>query len=183
MKLIKTEDEQGVMYSLSGDNLPDNYVLSKQNCEEEFAKAMGIVDVEKLAYHLSNEEYSYETHLKSAVAPLKIGFKKGFNKAMELNKDKVFTLEDMTKAIEMARQEIIGVIGRSPLFSDNEIIQSLQKLTEIEVEIITDKSLIGQCDCPCHTNKGIRHIMACCNPKRVETPKLDNKGRLILKII
>jgi hypothetical protein len=36
MKLIKTEDEQGVMYSLSGDNLPENYVLSKQNCDEIF---------------------------------------------------------------------------------------------------------------------------------------------------
>ena len=34
--LIKTEDEQGVMYSLSGDNLPENYVLSKQNCDEIF---------------------------------------------------------------------------------------------------------------------------------------------------
>jgi hypothetical protein len=50
------------------------------------------------------------------------------------------------------------------------------KQYEIEMESI----LVGQCNCPCHTNKGMIHSMACCNPKRIEQPKLDSSGCLIL---
>jgi len=75
MKLIKTENEQGVMYSLSGDNLPENYVLSKENCDELF----GIVDVEKLAVQFMIDE-SYGQSDSS----LWKGYLFGFNKAMEL---------------------------------------------------------------------------------------------------
>ena len=60
--------------------------LSKQNCDELF----GVMDVEKLA-----EEYGS----KFAHSYYPEDFIAGFNKAMELNKDKVFTLEDVKKAM------------------------------------------------------------------------------------
>ena len=147
MKLIKTADEQGVMYSLSGDNLPENYVLSKQNCDEEFAKAMGIVDVEKLAEKLSpNSSWKY-------------GFIRGFNKAMELNKDKVFTLEDIEEAFAYGQ---LNQVHNQKYFSGSKTyIQSLQQPTEINVEIVMD----------------------ICGDKvyAVPEPKLDSEGCLILK--
>jgi hypothetical protein len=170
MKLIKTEDEQGVMYSLSGDNLPENYVLSKQNCDELF----GVVDVEKLAEEFLEKHKFASSHIADITS-----FKYGFNKAMALNKDKLFTLEDMKKAYFKGDYDALYDGAYSE--KENEFIQSLQKPTEIEVDIVTESKLIGQCNCPCHTKKGIRHIKACCNPKRIEQPKLDSEGCLILK--
>jgi hypothetical protein len=129
MKLIKTEDEQGVMYSLSGDNLPENYVLSKQNCDEIFA----VVDVEKLARERLNAT-GWDADL-----PFIAGFKDGFNKAMELNKDKVFTLEDVKKAIKLSREKDEYKFDGKDCeykFQDKEIIKSFIQPTEIEVEIV-----------------------------------------------
>ena len=80
-----------------------------------------------------------------------------FNKAMELNKDKLFTLEDMmncwNKALKF--QEHKETLG--------EFIQSLQQPTEIEVEIVMD----------------------ICGDKVYAVPelKLDENGCLILKKI
>jgi hypothetical protein len=100
----------------------------------------------------------------------KDGVKNGFKKAMELNKDKVFTLEDMKKAISMARkgsqERLHDGYGNftQPIFvlnntSSDEIIQSLQQPTEIDVVIVT-KTYMPE-------------------PK----PLLDGNGRLILKKI
>jgi hypothetical protein len=163
MKLIKSEDEQGTMYSLSGDNLPDNYVLSKQNCEEEFAKAMGVVDVEKLAIEL----YPYHFGTEKRIA-----FKSGFNKAMELNKDKVFTRQDIIHALTYGVRE--AKIGRT----HSQILEEyrtnhLQQPTEIDVEIVTESMNIDEIR---EQRKGFLNA-------NLNKPKLDNKGRLILKII
>jgi len=149
MKLIKTKDEQGVMYSLSADNLPDNYVLSKQNCDEIF----GVVDVEKLAEDFAKYHSIYPT----AQDDTEYGFKNGFNKAMELNKDKLFTLEDMmncwNKALKF--QDYKETFG--------EYIQSIQQPTEMDVEIVTVPAL---------SNNG--------NVYYGDIPKLDSQGCLIL---
>lgn len=116
--LIKSEDETGRFYALSGDNLPENYTLSKQNCDEIF----GVVDVEKLAREEACDCEAPECDVRD-------DYKKGFNKAMELNKDKVFTLEDMVKAR-----------NRGDWYSDEDwdnYIESLQQPT-IAVVIVTE---------------------------------------------
>ena len=175
-KLIKTEDEQGVMYSLSGDNLPENYVLSKQNCEEEFAKAMGVIDIDKLAEKLSpNSSWKY-------------GFIRGFNKAMELNKDKVFTESDIFSVVNHILSKLVKVDGfdQKYLFPE-EVYQEvtwktkqIQQPTEIDVEIEMEKvvdetKIIGAI-------KGVKG-----SGDKITTyksvPKLDSSGCLILKKI
>ena len=103
------------------------YKLSKQNCDEIF----GVVDVEKLATEVE-ENLDFREFCSTS-------FKLGFNKAMELNKDKVFTLEDVIKAIRFGFD--VGFCSNSDNklkrlgLSEDEFIQSLQQPTEIEVEI------------------------------------------------
>jgi hypothetical protein len=98
--------------------------LSKQNCDELF----GVMDVEKLA-----EEYGS----KFAHSYYPEDFIAGFNKAMELNKDKVFTVEQIIEAFEAGRKRgmdwELGENNTHPICS--EFIQSLQQPSEIEVEI------------------------------------------------
>ena len=163
MKLIKTEDEQGVMYSLSGDNLPENYVLSKQNCDEIF----GVVDVDKWVKEKVDNRFN-ETDGYHKVVYVE-GLVEGFNKAMELNKDKVFTLEDIKKVIKLSREKDEYKFDGKDCeykFQDKEIIQSLQQPTEIEVEIVTTTRMEnGKSGIDTPTIK----------------PKLDSEGCLILK--
>jgi hypothetical protein len=124
--------------------------LSKQNCDEIF----GVVDVEKLA-----EEYGS----KFAHSYYPEDFIAGFNKAMELNKDKVFTVEQIIEAFEAGRKRgmdwELGENNTHPICS--EFIQSLQQPTEIEVEI----------EMWFH---GTRH------KKGEWIPKLDSEGCLVL---
>jgi hypothetical protein len=136
--------------------------LSKQNCDEIF----GVVDVEK---YISEDSFDKIIYSNS--------YKQGFNKAMELNKDKVFTLEDMRKAIDKAKQgsvkETHNGYGRptEPRFvlddlSYEEIIQSLQQPTEIEVISVMEE---------------VQEIYRDGTVKWERCPKLDSSGNLILK--
>jgi len=169
-KLIKTvvnyllEDSKGVV--IGSTSTKEINKLSKQNCDEIF----GVVDVEKLAEDFAKNNSIYPT----AQDDTEYGFKYGFKKAMEFNKDKVFTLEDMRKAIEMS-SDIKYVT-----FSIDEIIQSLQQPTEIEVMIVMKKvvdetKVIGAV-------KGIKG-----SGDKITTyksvPKLDSEGCIILKKI
>jgi hypothetical protein len=98
--------------------------LSKQNCDEIF----GVVDVEKLAKEESYKAFSQTVWIN--------GFKAGFNKAMELNKDKVFTLEDMKRAFSRGKD-----LTAEERFKFTEweaftkLVDSIQP-TEIEVDIV-----------------------------------------------
>jgi hypothetical protein len=125
--------------------------LSKQNCDEIF----GVVDVEKLAENKYGKGI-YEIEQVDA-------YVEGFNKAMELNKDKLFTLEDMmncwNKALKF--QEHKQTFG--------EYIQSLQQPTEIDVVIVMERILEG--------------LDEMCQPQYAKVPKLDSSGNLILKKI
>ena len=96
--------------------------LSKQNCDEIF----GVVDAGKLA----EEEIPYSS--STTINVQRMRFIHGFNKAMELNKDKLFTIEDMRKAI-ITMQVSHNVIRTTK--DREELIQSLQQPKEIEVEI------------------------------------------------
>ena len=153
------------------------FKLSKQNCDEIF----GVVDVEKLAH-----EFSHNLRGRSSLYAI-IGFDAGFNKAMELNKDKRFTSRDMLSAYIQGTND--GTEFESLMDYDSEdfdeahefakqaereFIKSLQQPTEIEVKIEMECKI------------GCEHIVfngensLCCGDK---TPKLDSDGCLILKKI
>ena len=141
------------------------YKLSKQNCDEIF----GVIDVEKL-FNEVDETIDFHEFCFSS-------FKLGFNKAMELNKDKQFTSRDMLSAYMEGTND--GTQFESLMDYDSEdfddahefakqaereFIQSLQQPTEIEVEIeMRTASLVYKTD----------EVL----------PKLDANGCLILKKI
>jgi hypothetical protein len=133
MKLIKLENGYynlesenkviGTTYEFSsdvGDVIPYKR-LSKQNCDEIF----GVIDVDNLVDKFV-EGLDISEKVKHAI---QFGYQEGLIKAMELNKDKLFTVEDMKKAIYIAWED--------DNLSSTDIIQSLQQPTEIEVEIVT----------------------------------------------
>jgi hypothetical protein len=185
-KLIKTGSDY-LLRDMGGNVLAitngttEGRKLSKQNCDEIF----GVVDVGKLALEecnntdplrLDSQKYKQDPYFR-------IGYLKGYNKAMELN-DKLFTVKDM-KAI-FAFGHVVGMNNILAIQSQHspqplpkpdsdklrdEVIQSLQQPTEIEVDI---RCYIGNGDKesdsfkePLVTNTGI--------------PKLDENGCLILK--
>jgi len=111
--------------------------LSKKNCDEMF----GVIDVDDLAYkhrrvYQDSFEGMNECIMKDAMHQ-QVGFVAGFNKAMELNKEKLFTVEDVRKAMSIGLS--IGY-GRQFEIENKSVeidsyIKSLQQPTEIEVEI------------------------------------------------
>ncbi len=166
-KLIKTEKHymikmDGVGYITDYEStLP--YKLSKQNCDEIF----GIVDVEKLAYdfswnHQSDPNYGDTIHI----------FTEGFNKAMKLNKDKVFTLEDVILIAEYVRVASQSTPNERTKNLVDEYLYA-QQPTEIEVEI--------EMECPqCQEWGFVSECRNDCNKKFLQ-PKLDSEGCLTLK--
>jgi hypothetical protein len=167
-KLIKTdvnyllEDDKGVVIASTSTKEGING-LTKQNCDEIF----GAVDVDKLAEDFAKYHSIYPT----AQDDTEYGFKNGFNKAIEINKDKVFTLSDMKRAFNCGRD--LESIDR---FEDwrtfTHFINSLQP-TEIEVEIKTE---------PCFYDQSLGGFSTSyTEDKPKEQPKLDSDGCLILK--
>jgi hypothetical protein len=160
----------------------DIYNLSKQNCDEIF----GVVDVEKLADEFIEQHKFASSHIADITS-----FRCGFNKAMELNKDKVFTLEDvmlawdagvMSKSIVDANW--MGNIKDVKLeehkkFYRTEMEYLVQQPTEIEVEI----EMV--CPHPEDTYRcGLQYGCdsdGCNHPNKI--PYLDSLGNLILKKI
>ncbi len=169
MELIKRQDRYD-LYGSDGSKIassdPNPFgKLSKENCDEIF----GVVDVERLA----NETFT-ETNpsLKEYEEGLHIGFKEGFNKAMELNKDKLFGVKEVVELCKILLSNPYEKCGKTYQELTDNYIQSLQQPTEIEVDI---RCYIGNGDKesdsfkePLVTNTGI--------------PKLDENGCLILKI-
>jgi hypothetical protein len=150
--------------------------LSKQNCDDIF----GVVDVEKLAevrFSGSDDITNYN---------LRFGFQEGFNKAMELNKEKLFTLEDVRNAIELAQggsmQEVHNGYGISTELtfvldnlSTDEIIQSIQQPKEIDVEVVT---LIDYFDSSNKLYLSTDEAAKYCTDTGI--PYTDSEGNLIL---
>jgi hypothetical protein len=148
--------------------------LSKQNCDEMF----GIVDVEKLADVCGTESCDdNDRHF----------FKEGFNKCLELNKDKLFTVGDMKNAyIQGTNDGAQFESMRDHDCEDNELwkfaeevhkefMDSLKQPTEIEVEIVMG-TLCRQIDCVDDTRLIESKIVW-----GKEDPMLDENGCLILK--
>jgi hypothetical protein len=168
-KLVKQGD-RWVLYNEDGSKMalstesPYNK-LSKENCDEIF----GVVDVGKLALEecnntdplrLDSQKYKQDPYFR-------IGFLKGYNKAMELNKDKLFTENDLRLAMHF------GKFGEgNGQTTTIGFIKSLQP-TEIEVEIC------------CYIGNGDKESDSFKEPLVTNTgiPKLDENGCLILKRI
>jgi hypothetical protein len=128
--------------------------LSKQNCDEIF----GVTDVEMLAKEESYKAFSQTVWIN--------GFKAGFNKAMELNKDKLFTLEQMSVAYNTNRsgtlfEQLINSFGGQPTEIDVEIV----------MEVVPDFYSRSDEDGSIFTSN------------KKEQSKLDSEGNLILKKI
>jgi hypothetical protein len=164
--------------------------LSKQNCDEIF----GVVDVEKLineadTTHLN--QYTSDSH----ELMFDEGFKMGFNKAMRLNKDKLFTVEDFNNFIdfvinEKSKEHAFGITNKElinchlstyGIFQMKDLrkiyidtfIQSLQQPIEVEVEIKME---------PCFYDDSLGGFSTSyTEDKPKEQPKLDSDGCLILK--
>jgi len=176
-KLIKTdvnyllEDNKGVV--IGSTSTKEINKLSKQNCDEIFGVGM---DIGKICIECLAEDYSKLTvffmpdsdEVPTAKQILEyekiseIAYKAGLIKGLKLNKDKVFTLEDMmncwNKALKFQdHKETLG-----------EYIQSIQQPTEIEVEIETTMRPVW----------GDESSM-----RATYVTKLDSEGCLILKKI
>jgi hypothetical protein len=148
------------------------YKLSKENCDEIF----GIVDVEKLAEQEVFQEYydwGGEVFSEDYLISKRLHFIEGFNKAMELNGDKMFTVEDIKRAF------IAGSNFTSPdevvlnkTFGESMIslIKSLQQPTEIGVEVDMEDYVKYVPKTPGNT----------VYPDRGVKPKLDENDCLIL---
>jgi ERCC4-related helicase len=145
--------------------------LSKQNCE---AIANG--------YNLNELAYGYDLYEKGNFVGQMRAYKAGFQKAIELNKDKLFSQEDMYKmfiygdSITTAKKNV-NTLKNKPLDEFfNDFIQSLQQQTEWDVEILME--IYDDPDFIEDLNKEMR-----LTPKILKKPKLDNEGCLILKRI
>jgi hypothetical protein len=165
-KLIKHKfgynlvDTNGEFIATSKDEYSNGvnlkYWLSKENCDEIF----GVVSPEVMM-----------KDIECNCDKTKEGYIIGFQMAMELNKDKVFTEKDMEIMFEFGyrKNNLIETTFKSAL----NFIQSSQKPTEIEVEIVMEPYHDGE-----FIDDGKTHIV---EPKW--RPKFDEDGCLILKRI
>jgi hypothetical protein len=132
-KLIKTdvnyllEDNKGVV--IGSTSTKEINKLSKQNCDEIF----GVVNVDKWVKEKVDNRFN-ETDGYHKVVYVE-GLVEGFNKAMELNKDKVFTLEDMNNAMDWIMTQYFEFHEQPTTGRREQYLESLQQSTEIEVEI------------------------------------------------
>jgi hypothetical protein len=148
------------------------YKLSHENCDEIF----GVVNVEKLVeeeYFKFDQETRvvHRRQLQESLASM-------FNKAMELNKDKQFTLDEAAK-IWFAGQKYWETSGVSITFEDL-TEKMLRQPTEIEVEIEMEE--YGYCEgCRKAGMWHCAHADTCGYAETRQQPKLDESGCIILK--
>ena len=83
-------------------------------------KPLNINEIEELIYGYSVEKMAEKECIGNQA---KRGFNKGFQAAMEINKDKLFTIEDMRKAINISFRR--GNERKAFFDSDYDIIESL----------------------------------------------------------
>ena len=165
-KLIKRDNDY-CLYNESGETIAASWAnvtgkkLSKQNCDEIF----GVIDVNMIT-SLLRKEFEVRFNIEAPEPKIQGGYWdrgldyqcgviSGFNKAMELNKDKLFTIEDLYLVFALGKNNDESRI--------NKLINSRLQPTEIEVEILC----LHTGDPEYTTNTGL--------------PKLDEDGCLILK--
>ena len=146
-----TKEFHGEGYLLGTTTVSDAPRLSFKNCQ---AIERGY-DLDELAIESSREYF-----IKPIESPIfTFGYEEGFQKALELNNTKLYTLEDMMNCWNKA----LTFQDHKELFGYH--IQSLkQKEWDVEVEMV-----------PAMSNNG--------NVYYGDIPKLDENGCLILKRI
>ncbi len=148
VELVKRQDRYD-LYGVDGAKIASSAPnpfgkLSKENCNEIF----GVVDVDDLAYkhrrvYQDSFEWMNECIMKDAMHQ-QIGFVAGFNKAMELNKDKLFTATNLRVGmisllyLEKEKHEFSEAFKERQFKFVDDYVQSLQQPTEIEVEIVSE---------------------------------------------
>jgi hypothetical protein len=111
------------------------YYLSEQNCDEIFRVFDVNSEVEAIVKTICPDDRGKDVIYGTGMA---VGIQ-CFNKAMELNKDKVFTLEDIEEAFAYGQ---LNQVHNQKYFSGSKTyIQSLQQPTEIEVMIVMEDSI------------------------------------------
>lgn len=123
-RTFATTDWRGVH---KGANSATQYHLSREGCDRLFEPT----DADKIFLDLFGVPLN-----KSAINRYE-GFVEGFEKAMELNKDKLFTEADIRKAYQKGEEDSYTQGGLTKQKEDD-YIQSLQQPKEIEVEIETE---------------------------------------------
>jgi hypothetical protein len=119
---IYTLMKDGKMIASDDIDFQKDYELQKlsiENCNLIF----GIFDVEKLAEDFAKNNSIYP----SAKDDTEYGFKHGFNKALELNKDKKFSLEQVIEAMSLYK--------RNEFAMSKVLVMVLEEPQDIEVEI------------------------------------------------
>lgn len=119
---IYTLMKDGKMIASDDIDFQKDYELQKlsiENCNLIF----GIFDVEKLAEDFAKNHSIYP----SAKDDTEYGFKHGFNKALELNKDKKFSLEQVIEAMSLYK--------RNEFAMSKVLVMVLEEPQDIEVEI------------------------------------------------
>lgn len=179
-KLIKTENGYGlkdcelIAFVSSVRTEHRHHKLSLKNCQ---AIERGY-DLDELADELEGytAPYCYDFRTKE-----KVGFKAGFQKALEILGDLRFTDDDMRKAVSRSRMcSVIDEYGSVRFHEgDVEIIQSLQQ-NEWEVEIMMEerKVLVNG-----YKNQPVNIIGFVAEYENQLLPKLDADGCLVLRKI
>jgi hypothetical protein len=189
MKLIKHKEGYSLCIEETGSNSREfiattdgmyvKHMLSKQNCDEIF----GVIDVEKLANTAANGITFLEFDKRDKAIQHKYyseGFKLGFNKAMELNKDKLFGIKEVVELCKILLGNPIEKCGKTYQELTDNYIQSLQQPTEIDVEIEMEN--YGYCEgCRKAGMWHCAHADTCGYAETRERTKLDENGCLILK--
>ena len=177
-ELVKREDHYG-LYNEDGHKIAAtidgcNSKISKENCDEIF----GVVNVEKLADESTindydifdyNDGYGNRFCFNNSHKVIDV-YMKGYNKAMELNKDKLFTMEDVDKIFTCGK---LYQDSKNKAYSFQNVLNKLRQPTEIEVEIVTHVDLAA-------TPVDSRHPDAYLGTD-TGIPFLDENGCLILK--
>lgn len=140
MKMVKlTEDH----YIVVDDTHKEMYTIPTSQAKE----LLGIVDIQK------NAELNYPSHtgdwLSEEVLVRRLAYKNGYNEALEDNKDKQFTKEDMELAMLQMAEFIMNNIEGSKLTTHSssqekakDIIKSISEKTEWEVESLDGKLIL-----------------------------------------
>lgn len=185
MKLIKTTKGHYILIDDTKETNDKDFIvgtsrdtnaskLSIKNCDEIFE----VIDVYKLAKqkypNVDNEDYEYDSEWQMLSDEYKkIGFIQGAKSILELNKDKLFTVDQLNKAYYRMENRF----KNEPF---EVFLEHIQQPTEMEVEI--EMEYVGECngnngdgcfqDSPGH-NCGCFEY----------TPKLDKDGCIIIKKI
>jgi hypothetical protein len=143
--------------------------LSKENCDEIFGVTDVNSEVETIVKTICPDDRGKDVIYGTGMA---VGIQ-CFNKAMELNKDKLFTIKEVVELCKILLSNPIEKCGKTYQELTDDYIQSLQQPAEIEVEIemvcpqCQDWGYVGECEKDCN--------------KKFLQPKLDENSCLILK--